>query len=133
MGQTNYDGRLFSKELVLGLSSDSAQRAYAFRHLSEHPVVNDQFDGRPIVVTFNTRGGASAAYDRNLDGKTLSFEQADDPGLMSDRETGSVWNKDNGLALSGPLKGRRLRRIASFAAFWFAWSDFYPDTGVYAH
>ena len=130
MGQSNRDGRLFPKELVLGVFGDSGHRAYAFRHLSERQVINDELDGLPIIVALNSKGGATA-YEREVQGRTLSFEQADDRERMRDVETGSSWSKASGLAIRGPMKGERLPRVASFAAFWFSWSDFYPATDVY--
>ena len=59
-----------------------------------------------------------------------------DPGSVEalvrfrDLETGSIWNT-KGEATDGPLKGRRLRQIPAYTAYWFAWASFWPDTEVY--
>jgi uncharacterized protein (DUF3820 family) len=36
-----------------------------------------------------------------------------------------------GRAIDGPLAGKVLARLTSNYSFWFAWSDFYPDTQLY--
>lgn len=130
-GQTNYDDRLFPKELVVGVTANNSQRAYAFKHLKAAPIVNDTLEDRSIVVVFNGDGGGTAVFDRTVDERTLTFAPVDDSSLMSDEETGSVWSKSTGEAVSGPLEGELLQRISSFASFWFAWNDFYPGTEVY--
>ena len=50
---------------------------------------------------------------------------------MTDLETGSVWDKATGVAVTGELEGERLVRRESFVSFWFAWTDYHPDTEVY--
>ena len=45
-------------------------------------------------------------------------------------ETGSSWNL-KGAAIDGELKGRQLEQIPTHNAFWFAWSTFWQNTGVY--
>lgn len=50
---------------------------------------------------------------------------------MIDEQTKTVWNKLDGRAIEGPLHGERLTMIPNFQLFWFAWSDFHPDTTIY--
>ena len=131
IGESNRDDRLFTKELVVGITGVAGQKAYAYRHLSRQMVINDTFDGRELVVVLASEVGATAVFDRATDGKTLTFEQADDELLMTDTETGSTWRKSSGKAIEGPMKGKQLEQVPSFASFWFAWSDFHPQTEVY--
>ena len=83
-----------------------------------------------MVVVLNALASASV-FESTVDGKSLTFDRGDDNLLMSDRETGSNWTKTTGESVSGPLKGKILREVPSITSFWFAWSDFYPDTEVY--
>ncbi|MCI0864370.1 MAG: DUF3179 domain-containing protein, partial [Chloroflexi bacterium] len=67
-------------------------------------------------------------------GKTLTFEPAQvraGVALMRDQETGSLWQVLTGQAVEGPLFGERLERLPSHYSFWFAWSDFHPQTELY--
>ena len=110
LGQTKYDDRLGAKELMLG--------------------INGEFEGRPIVVAFNIPAAFVAAFDRTVDKLTLVFKDVDDTS-MTDGRAGSIWRKDTGVALEGPLKGKHVKRIRSLTTFWFAWSDFNPQTEIY--
>ena len=95
-------------------------------------MLNDEFEGADILVTFDADARSTSVFRRNLDGMELTFSQAPGPGRMTDAETGSVWSKTSGVATAGPLKGSRLTPYPSFDAFWFAWTDFYPDTELFA-
>ena len=134
IGEANPDDRLYAKEMIVGIAGAMSHRAYSYRDLREHPVVNDVLEGRAIVVALNVDSLATGVYESSPSGRgrNLTFEQSpDDPLLMMDSETGTVWQKATGLAISGPLKGSRLVGIPFMAAFWFAWTDFNPDTELY--
>ena len=95
------------------------------------PVLNDKFEGLDILVTFDAETRSTSVFYGHLDGMGLTFSQASSSGEMTDAETGSVWSKLTGVATGGPLKGKRLTRYPSFDVFWFAWTDFYPDTELF--
>jgi hypothetical protein len=52
------------------------------------------------------------------------------PNQYTDESTKSTWDFDTGECISGDLKGKTLDEIAVTAAFWFAWSSFYPNTEI---
>ena len=131
VGVSDEDDRLPTKELVVGITGEARQKAYAYRHLRRQMVINDTFEGRQLVVVLSSEVGTTAVFDSAIDGKTLTFEQADGELLMTDSETGSMWRKSSGKAIQGLMTGRQLERIPSFAPFWFVWSDFHPQTDVY--
>jgi hypothetical protein len=154
-GYDSFGGRpfLFSGELddradpverVVGLTLGDTVMAYPFGLLTTAGVINDVVGGVPVAV-FHKRGtasaldaatiaegrdvGSAAAYDRRLDGRTLTFAPAGN-GLYTDTETGSTWDF-LGRAVDGELAGERLTPILAFDHFWFAWSAFFPDTALY--
>ena len=131
LGQSHFDGRLPSKGLVVGISGQIVQRAYPHSRLADIPVLNDEFEGLNILVTFDAETRSTSVFYGHLDGMDLTFSQASSSGEMTDAETGSVWSKLTGVATGGPLKGKRLTRYPSFDVFWFAWTDFYPDTELF--
>ncbi|MEX2470935.1 MAG: DUF3179 domain-containing protein [Gemmatimonadota bacterium] len=121
------DPRRPPKERVLGIADRAPTVAFPFGWLEDLggvAAVNDQHR----VVLWDEEGQAAMAYQRTLDGQTLGFEV--EAGRVVDRETGSTWRVD-GLAVAGPLEGRRLAPIAeAYVAYWFAWAAFHPDTFV---
>jgi hypothetical protein len=137
------DNRLPAKERVVAVELDEEARAYPFSTLSEKRVVEDKIRGRHIVVLW-TPGtasaldsaaiqagrdvGATGVFDRELDGKRLSFEPYGN-GVFRDKETGSIWNV-LGYATEGSLAGKRLTPINHGNHFWFAWAVFKPETKV---
>ena len=131
LGEENVDDRLHTKELVMGLVGEASQRAYAYRHMAESGVINDTFEGRHVLVVMNGDSGAATIFDRTVGDRTLTFDQGDGPADMTDQETGSTWQKSTGKAVGGPLEGQQLEILPSFAAFWFSWTDFYPDTELF--
>ncbi len=135
MGETHEDDRLTPKEFVLGMVGESVQRAYPLRYLVDSPILNHEFDGRSIVVAFDGENGTPTVFDRIVGGRLLTFQASDGSidgeALMKDGETGSTWGVFSGSALEGELAGQRLERISTYTAFWFAWSDYYPDADLY--
>ena len=131
LGQSNYDDRLQLKELVIGVVGESSQIAYAYAEMLDNPLIHDDFEERPLLLAFNPDGGAVSVFDRTDDEEVFTFEAVEDILLMSDAGTGSIWRKDTGEAIEGPLQGTKLPRVEAITSFWFAWNDFYPNTAVY--
>ncbi len=134
IGESNKDRRLPKKELVIGMTVSGFAKAYPFSAISEQTVINDHFAGEAVVITFEPISESGAAFERRLDGRTLTFEPAagrEGIALMRDQETGSLWQVLTGQAVEGPLFGQKLERLPSHYSFWFAWSDFHPETELY--
>ena len=134
-GETVKDDRLPTKERVIGLERDGEARAYPYGLPNERPVINDLFQGKPIVVVFDSKSATGAIFEREFEGVTLTFETVKDEELgslgMRDRETGTKWRSLAGEAVEGHLAGARLKPMKSHLSFWFAWTDFYPHTQVH--
>jgi hypothetical protein len=117
--------------------------AYPYDVLQEVHVVNDSVGGTPLLVLW-TPGtasaldasnvasgrdvGASNAFSRELEGRTLTFAFKGDQ--ITDEETGSEWNV-LGQAVNGPLAGSQLTPVVGINHFWFSWAAFKPETRVY--
>lgn len=127
-------------ERLATVSLGGEDRAYPFRLLRELRVVQDRAGGKDIVLFFSE--GTASAVDQGAlgtsrdvgsvgvfrpeaDGRALRF--AWEAGRIRDRETHSVWDI-SGLAVEGPLKGRRLTALPHGTPFAFAWLAFKPGT-----
>ena len=146
IGESNEDDRLLPKDIVLGIEIDGRTKAYSFitmlmTLLADNPpkdlplmVVNDSLGESPLLVVFDGDIVTALAYERTVAGQTLTFQADSDAGerpVLVDQETGTRWMAFTGLAVEGPLEGQALRRVPSAYSFWFAWSDFHPDTELY--
>ena len=136
IGERNADDRLSAKALVVGVNFDGTPKAYPLDALEFRPVLNDSVAGRDALVYFDGPSGTALVYDRRVDGRALTFSvESGASGALTalvDEETGSRWMAFTGLAVEGELKGQRLERIPSHLSFWFAWTDWNPETELFA-
>ena len=94
-------------EFVYGWALGRQAYHCPFDVLQEHPVLNLSFDGWPVLITFDPASTSAQMLNRQIDNRELLFV-AEDINRMRDKQTDSVWNRTTGVALEGPLKGRRL-------------------------
>ncbi len=132
--QANFvaDPRLGAKEKVIGLRLGGHVRAYSVKTLAKDKVVNDIVGDIPVVIVFDGHTESGAVFRRDPAGKTVTFRAGSKPLELMDAESGSTWDGLIGRATSGPLSGMVLEQIPITYAFWFAWSDFYPETDLFA-
>ncbi len=137
------DPRLPPMERIVAVRVNDSYRAYPFRAFRATEVINEEFAGTPVAV-FATKEALSVldqrsirgsrrvpslnAFDRRVDGRKLEFEVRD--GKVLDTATDSQWNA-LGQAVSGPLKGERLKPLAGGVHFAFAWLAFRPETSIF--
>ncbi len=72
-------------------------------------------------------------FERNIDGMDLRFHLAginNQNFLMRDEQTGSFWQQINGLAISGPMKGRRLVLVSSDEISYGIWKREQPAGSI---
>ena len=135
IGESNKDRRLPRKDLVLGVALAGAAKAYPFQAMAGQGPINDFFSGEPVLVAFDPLSETGAVFERSVNGVPLTFQvvakTSDGLFTLQDQETGSNWQALTGRAIEGPLAGTALKRLPSFYSFWFAWSDFHPETEVF--
>lgn len=137
------DDRLPAFVRVAGVTFDGTSRAWSYEVLRQRRTVDATVGSQPLVVlwapgssspleTGDVREGrdvgSTGVYDPRLDGRDLTFRPAGQKHF-TDRETGSRWTVA-GLAIAGPLAGKRLSPLPHQDAFWFAWAAFQPDTAL---
>src|SRR5579862_2834807 len=130
-GAFGHDNRLSPREMILGLEVGGEAKAFPLSALHAARVINDRIGHAPVVVVHQPASGTTTAFDSRLKGRILKFRAADrDADALVDLETHSTWNA-YGLCLSGKLKGSQLKPLVLEPEFWFAWSEFRPNTEVY--
>ncbi len=75
-------------------------------------------------------------YARTLEGRTLTFSVSGTLErqvlVIEDRETHTRWSQLTGLAIEGPLQGRRLQQVPAQVLTWRRWQARFPAGTVYA-
>jgi len=106
-------GDIGPDEPVIMLEIDGDARAYPFRVLIWHEIVNDVVGGLPIAVTYCPLCNSAIVFDRRLDGETLDFgvsgKLRHSDMLMYDRQTESWWQQFIGEAVVGAKTGAKLK------------------------
>ena len=131
---TNNARFLNSSDRVLGMNYQGIAKAYPIKILNYHEIVNDDFNGHPIIITFCPLCGSGIAYSANISGKKHHFGVSgllyNSDVLLYDRETESLWSQIMNKAISGPLKGTRLQTMTLNNTSWQDWKQRYPDSLV---
>jgi SAM-dependent methyltransferase len=126
---SHIDARLPHYELVLGVMAGAAARAYPLAALEKHGRVLNERLGEAEIVVFSRPGTWMAgAYERSVDGRTLTFRSEGE--AIFDEETGSRW-EISGRAAAGPLAGRQLKYVHSGVEEFHIWGAFHPGTEVF--
>lgn len=123
------DGRLSERDIVLGVHGDGGSAVVISESSVAHTVV-----GRSEIVLFSdTSSNTTFVFENQLDGIRRTFIEAtpNDQGIpqFQDLQSKTLWSID-GIAVDGPLVGRRLAQMPALHLYWFAWSTFFPDTPI---
>ena len=127
------NSRFHPKHLTLGIRSGDQAMAIPAMSLFGDKIANITFNETPVVAVYDVAGKMMTAFSSVVNGDTLTFTETPGGGAfvwMIDAQTNSVWTS-RGIAVDGPLSGQRLTQLSAYSAYWFAWLDFYPGTGVY--
>jgi hypothetical protein len=121
------DDRLHPKASVLGIYANGVARAYPLEEVSTVDLVSDTVGDLPVVVAAGA-DGTLVAYERRVDGETLTFERDGEFLVAGDTR----WRLLSGTGADGPLADTPLTRANDRSPmFWFAWADFHPETEIW--
>lgn len=119
---------------VMGVAYNGVAKAYPIKILNYHEIVNDTFDGEPVVVTYCPLCGTGMTFSAEIDGQSASFGVSgllyNSDVLLYDRRTESLWSQIMGEAVSGPLVGTRLEDLPASHTTWRDWRERHPDSLV---
>jgi len=112
------DNWLEDLEPLIILEINDEVRAYPLQILIWHEIVNDEFEGKPVVVTFCPLCNTALVFTRpTINGEILTFGTSGNLRIsdlvMWDRQTESWWQQFNGEAIVGDLTGIKLEFIPS--------------------
>lgn len=119
---------------VLGVDHNGVAKAYPIRILNWHEIVNDDFAGQPVAVTWCPLCVSGIVYDPRVNGRVLTFgisgKLYKSALVMYDRQTESLWSQILQQAITGPLTGTKLAMIPAQHTTWEDWRKHHPQTLV---
>jgi len=115
------ESRLKQKSYVFALRSSTIEKAWPLALFEGGAVVNDTAGALSLVLVGDAASRTVRAY--RSDG--LTFEKGERPDAL--RQDGANW-KITEDALIGP-DGQTLSRLPGHVAYWFAWDNYFGDTG----
>lgn len=126
------DATLSDDARVLALDFNGVVKAYPVNILDYHELVNDDFDGTPVLISFCPLCGTGMAFLSSVDGQVLEFGVSgllyNSDVLMYDRQTESLWSQIMQKAVSGPMAGTKLQLLSVEHTTWGDWRRRYPTT-----
>ncbi len=108
--ETEYTGDLDSL-YVLGVVINGEARAYPRDMLNWHEIINDEFNGEHVCITFCPLTGTGILYNSSsIGGSTLgtSGKLYENNLVFYDRTSGSLWSQMLGVGLKGDRIGEKL-------------------------
>ncbi len=125
----NIDKRLGVKTNIIGIEVNNKYKAYPFYLFNGTAIHTDEFQGLSLLVYRNNESGTIMVYDRKIDGVVINFKKQKD--YATDKTTNTTWDLENGIGISGSMKGKRLRSVKFLVVYWFVWADYFPKTELF--
>jgi len=115
-------------ELIFGYVSDGQAYAYPQSIMYWHEIVNEEFGGEKVSITYCPLTGSIIGFKGKELGVSGSLYNSN--LVMYDRETGARIPQILGVGIEDELEGERLDRVHVTVAKWKDWKAKYPDTNV---
>ncbi len=122
------------QEPVIALVVEGEARAYPLQIMTWHEIAIDEVGGVPVVVTFCPLCYSAIAYDRRVEGQTLTFGVSGmlrhSDLVMFDRQTESLWQQLSGEAIVGRYTGAKLTPLPAQILAFKQFAEAYPGGQV---
>jgi hypothetical protein len=126
------DRSLQPRALVIGVIVNGAARAYPLDALIKQSPIVDDLGRVPIILVLGDDQKSVRGFQRMVDGRKLELFAKPNvsPLRLVDAQTGSEWDF-SGNAVTGPLVGKQLAKLAVLNDYWFDWKTYNPNTTLY--
>ncbi len=131
LGRRNADSRLDGKTRILGIRQDGEEIVFPVDEVRDIRLVETTVGDLAVLLAAASDDTPVQVYDRRVGERVLTFRFTDGDRALRDNETATTWRLADGVAIDGPLEGRRLTRVAAHSAFWFGWQGFFPRSAVW--
>ncbi len=133
----SYGPRPAAETFVLGVDIGGDAVGFYFGSIAKSKVVNHHVGNHEVVLWADwqrreghifLRKATKLKEDAKSTPDQMTFSTSDTQRRIKDDQTGSLWNVETGIAVSGPLSGNILQRVPYISSFDWAWKEFYPHT-----
>jgi len=125
---------LSPNDRVMGVRYNGIAKAYPILILDYHEIVNDEFAGESVVVSYCPLCGSGMVFSGNVQGEPTEFGVSgllyNSDVLLYDRRTESLWSQIMAEAVTGPLAGAELEHLAASHTTWREWRRRHPESLV---
>lgn len=121
----NKNNKYKAKEWVYGLEINGKTKVWPEKEVNKANIINDELAGKKILIVKNPETNTIKFFERTINNKTLEFTIVN--GKLKTKDESSEWGFE-GNALSGKLKGKKLKQIPVIRSFWFSWVALHPNT-----
>ena len=125
---------LKKEDRVLGLNFNGISKAYPIKILDRHEIVNDEFKGEAIAMTYCPLCGSGVAIQSTINKEVRTFGVSgllyNSDVLLYDRESESLWSQIMGKAISGKESGSELVFLPTENTTWGEWQKRFPNSLV---
>lgn len=131
--KTAANNKVDVNRLVIGIVDNGIAKAYPIQYLGYHHFVYDSINGKNILVTYCTVCRTGRVFDPAVNGKVEKFRLVGMDhfnAMLEDATTKSWWQQATGEAITGKLKGTKLKEIHSTQLSLAQWLKLYPNTAI---
>ena len=122
------------KDRVLAIVIEGIAKAYPIAILNWHEIVNDVIGKQHVVITYCPLCGTGMAFEARMGRKEMQFGVSgllyNSDVLLYDKASESLWSQILGIAVSGKLKGTRLKQLSLEHTTWQDWKSRHPNSLV---
>ncbi len=125
---------LDDNNLGIAVAFGGVSRFYPNNILVWHEIVNDNLNEQPMLVTYCPLCGTGIVFEPLVNGKVSEFGTSgklyNSNLVMYDRQTDSYWSQILGEAITGEMKGTKLKILPHDNIFWKDFKLLYPNGEV---
>lgn len=128
------EAKLSAQARILGVKIHGVAKAYPVAIMNYHEIVNDEFKGQPVVITYCPLCGSGVAFDAQVAGKARTFGVSgllyNSDVLLYDRQSETLWSQIKMEGIAGPLAGEELTMVPTSNTTWHDWKKRHPGSLV---
>lgn len=116
---------------VLGVKHANEIRAYPIQILDWHEIVNDNFKGTRVAITYCPLTATGISWIPREGSEFGTSGRIFRNNLVAyDRNTQSLWSQMRLLSINGPRMGENIDPIKTIETTWGTWKKLYPNSKV---